>query len=182
MDQNTWRLINSFAPWLSAFGTLAAVVTSLYLARRADRIRLRLAIGIRILAVQGGGSGHGTELVFLTITNTGRRSVTITHLFWKPLPWRKSGILWVAPQNAYSSSFPITLNDGEAANYASPIDEFRQKFSSHAEKLFAGMAGAVRLFLTRMCVSTSSGEVYRIKLEKPLQRLLREMSMSKTNG
>jgi hypothetical protein len=39
-DRETWTFVNSFAPWLSAIGTLAAVITSLYLAT-ADRTRLR---------------------------------------------------------------------------------------------------------------------------------------------
>jgi hypothetical protein len=182
LDQDTWRFINTFAPWMSAFGTLAAVVTSLYLARRTDRIRLKLDIGIRILSVQGAGPGHGTQLVFLCVTNIGRRTATVTHLYWKPVPWRKSGILWIAPQNIYSSVFPITLADGQSANYASPLEDFRQNFSSHAKTHFAGVAGAVRLHLTRMCVGTSTGEVFRTKLEEPLRKLFRGMARRKADS
>jgi hypothetical protein len=108
-EEDTWRFINSFAPWLAALGTIAAVLTSLYLARRSDRIDLRLSVGIRILAIQGGGSDHGNEFVWADVTNLGRRSATITHLFWKPVPWRKGGLIWIPAQNQYSSQFPVTL-------------------------------------------------------------------------
>ena len=42
-DENTWKFINTFAPWFSAIGTLAAVSTSLYLAF-ADRTKLTISI------------------------------------------------------------------------------------------------------------------------------------------
>jgi hypothetical protein len=51
MDQETWRFINTFAPWLSAIGTLTAVAVSLYLARRSDRQKLEVRVGLRNVAV-----------------------------------------------------------------------------------------------------------------------------------
>ena len=42
MDRATWQFINSFSSWLSAIGTVAAVIVALYLARRDKRI-----IGLR---------------------------------------------------------------------------------------------------------------------------------------
>jgi hypothetical protein len=41
-DTETWKFINTFAPWVSAIGTIAAVITSLYLAIRDYKIRLKV--------------------------------------------------------------------------------------------------------------------------------------------
>ena len=41
-DRETWLFINSFAPWLAALGTVAAVIVALYLARRASRLDIRV--------------------------------------------------------------------------------------------------------------------------------------------
>jgi hypothetical protein len=39
-DRETWKFLNTFAGWVSAAATFTAVVTSLYLARRSDRVVL----------------------------------------------------------------------------------------------------------------------------------------------
>ena len=176
LDRETWDFINSFAPWLAALGTIAAVVTSLYLARRSDRISLELSLGIRILVVQGGGPGHSTEFVSLTVTNLGRRAGTLIQLFWKIVPWRGGGFIWVAPENAVSSPLPITLHDGESANYAEPVAEFHVKLAEGAGEHFAGRAGWLRLQFVRFKVTTSTGHTFSTRPEKSLRNLLREMA------
>ena len=52
-DQETWLFINSFAPWISAFGTIAAVIVALYLSIREKRVRLRVSAGYRLLIIPG---------------------------------------------------------------------------------------------------------------------------------
>ena len=177
MNKEIWEFINSFAPWLSAFGTLAAVITSLYLARRYDRIALKIKLGIRKAAVlRKDGLEHSEELVWLNITNLGRRSTTITNLHWQPVPWSKKGIIWLAPQNKYSSKFPVSLSDGEDANFALPLEEFRENFKDFAHELFSGINGAVRLSLLKMSVHTSTGAVFKRRPEKPLLKLFRRLA------
>lgn len=178
-SRDTWEFINSFAPWLAAIGTIAAVITSLFLARRADRVTLNVNIGIRTLSVEGGGPGHGTEHVWASITNLARRSATLTHLYFKPVPWRKSGFIWLAPSNPISSPFPITLEDGKSANYASEVSSFRTKFAEITRGTYSGFSGAVRVRLTRFCVATTTGYVANCRLEKPLRNLLREVAKSR---
>src|SRR5438128_5518971 len=52
-DRDTWRFINSFAPWLPAVGTLTAVIVSLYLGRRAARLDVRVFPAIVSVGVPG---------------------------------------------------------------------------------------------------------------------------------
>lgn len=174
--KETWQFVNTFAPWLSAFGTIAAVITALYLARRADKLRLQLRVGIRTMAVRGGVGDHGKEYVWVSITNLGRRKAHITHMFWKPVPWRKSGLIWIAPENQYSSKFPTTIDDGESANYVLSVEEFRERFGDRARELFAGFAGGIRLKTLRFCVSTSTGDTFYQRPETELRALLGEIA------
>ncbi len=81
LDQELWSFINSFAPWLSAVGTIAAVITSLYLARKDARINLKVSAGVRMLFVEGKGPGGGSRFVSLDVTNAGRRVATINSLY-----------------------------------------------------------------------------------------------------
>jgi hypothetical protein len=54
MDQDTWRFINTFAPWAAALGTFGAVLVSLYLARKSNWIELEVRAGIRKIGFIGG--------------------------------------------------------------------------------------------------------------------------------
>jgi hypothetical protein len=175
-DHDTWTFINSFAPWLAAIGTIAAVVTSLHLARRADRLDLELSVGIWAIAVQGGGPEHGTEQFRVSVTNLGRRPATLTQLYWRTVPWRKAGCVWIAPVNSYSSEFPKTLSDGEAANYLIPIDHFLKSFGGYSQENFSGVLGWVRLRFLRFYVSTSTGATFSCKPESPIAVLIRKIA------
>jgi len=182
MDQETWRFINTFAPWLAALGTFSAVVTSLYLARRGNRIQLEVRAGLRQVGFIGGtpetfgAPENPPELVWTEVTNVGRRSANINRLYWRPLPWRKRGLAWFPARNHYSSAFPITLVDGESANYPVAVPEFEEKNRQLFHGEFSGLSGAIKLRLLRVCVGTSTGDVFSCKPEKELRELLRKIA------
>ena len=71
-NEETWKFINTFAPWLSAIGTLMAVAVSLYLARHDKRIRLEVNAGHRLLITEGQKGPH-PEYLLIRIVNIGHR-------------------------------------------------------------------------------------------------------------
>jgi hypothetical protein len=186
MDQDTWRFINTFAPWAAALGTFSAVVVSLYLARKSNRIDLEVRAGIRSVGFIGGRPITGSrfpeppQLVWFGITNVGPRSATVTSIYWRPIFWRKSGYLVLPAQNEYSSVFPITLDDGEAANYAWLLSGFRIDLRNGFLDELTGFFEPIRLQLLRVCVGTSTGDVFCCKPEKELRELLRKMATAQT--
>jgi len=52
VETETWKFINTFAPWFSAIGTILAVVTSLYSAGQADGFIRRSVQDIEPLSVK----------------------------------------------------------------------------------------------------------------------------------
>lgn len=161
MDQETWRFINTFAPWAAALATFSAVVVSLRLARKGNRIELKLRAGIRNVGrVTGPGgrcvllrvgvriktSQNPLQLVWVGITNIGRRSATITHIYLRPVPWRKRGFFLTPspPNSSYptdfpTTDFPITLDDGKSAAYCWRLPEFVKQQST--QEFSAGSRG-----------------------------------------
>lgn len=141
MDEDSWRFINTFAPWAAAFATFTAVVVSLHLAHKGSRIELEIHAGVRNVGyVTGGGpivllrvgvelkgAENAPQLVCVTITNVGRRSATIHSIWLRPLPWRKRGMRLIPtmPAHSFSSDFPITLEDGKSATYSWPVANLR---------------------------------------------------------
>lgn len=174
IEKETWIFINSFAPWVSGIGALLAVITSLHLAKR-ESIKLKLSLGIRALIVENSGPGHGTDYVWLTITNIGIRSATISQLYWKFNPFKKGGFMWIAPRNQLSSQFPISIKDGQSANYAIPIEEFKERFAKSVVKELRGINGIWKKYFAKFYVLTSGGNQFGIPIETDLWRLLIEL-------
>ncbi|MDT9678133.1 hypothetical protein F6R97_26805 [Pseudomonas sp. JV414] len=94
LDQHI-QILNAISTWVAGVATLAAVVVSLHLARRADRVRVRISVGLRL--VFAGDGTPAEEHVGFTIVNLGDRSVTVNAIGWH-----------VGPAKAFSLSMGST--------------------------------------------------------------------------
>ena len=72
------QLWNAIGTWVAGIATFCAVIVSLHLARRVEKVRLRTRVGIRQM-FQGDGT-PGQELLEFHITNLGDRPVTVVSL------------------------------------------------------------------------------------------------------
>jgi len=122
LDQDTWRFINTFAPWFSAFGTFAAVCVSLYLSRSGVRQRLKVRIDERLLIQQGVDSKEAPRFLFVNAVNLGTPDVIITMVSWRVGMFRPSTAMQIADDNPYSKKLPVTLKFGEEATLLYRLD------------------------------------------------------------
>lgn len=175
MNKDSWRFINTFAPWLSAIGTLAAVITSLYLARRGDRISLKIVVGIRTIVYGGQPLKEGTESLSISITNTGRRAATIVNICWRFAPFRKEYLIQIPPDNPLSAKIPVIIQDGQTINFVTPIDIFIQNVTTHAIRDLSGRKNFWKRWFVKFHVITSTGHTFSTRLEKSLWELLHKL-------
>lgn len=115
-----WQLINSFANWFSAFGTIGAVITALYLARRDKRIRLRVSAGHGII-VSYDSEATQKQVLAIRITNIGHRDVQVTGIGWRIGLLRRFYSEQTVISDGISNTLPIRLRDGEEACYYIPL-------------------------------------------------------------
>lgn len=171
MDQESWRFVNSFAPWLSAVGTLTAVVVALYLSQRDRRIHLRVRASLRVRFFRDGGQGSGDRFVSINISNRGRRATSVTALAFKfPTVCRGE----MLPPPAEGSPLPVKLEDGDEAAYLYPLEAFcAGVFATIPPESFMP-APAIRLRLARCIVATSHGRAFLAPFTKDLRRELAE--------
>ncbi len=140
MDLNTvetWRFINSFAPWLAGIGTLAAVLISLYLAFGRTRVRLRVSAAHRITVWP---NSPNDEIVEIKVVNHGFCDAQITEIVWKVGTFRKRHLLQVfnfSPRYLHldncSDSLPKRLSHGDQARYIIPFDPWIGFFQPHLQ-------------------------------------------------
>ena len=169
-----WTLINSFASWLSALGTIAAVIVALYLASRDRNIHLRVNAGIRILYTEGQSPSERIDCLSISVTNIGHRTARIEGLLWyiKPLrisPFRRhsSYFYMITPRNVYSSSMPVELRDGQTAIYIVPLTEYQATNANNP--MYVGRFPKLAVRSTRIVVNTSTGKLFSSKIEQELQ-------------
>ena len=116
-----WKLINGVSSLLTAIGTLSAVIVSLWLARRDSRVRLKAHAGIGKILTEGKvykDASQEPDFLMITVTNIGRRVVTVTGLFWKNRLIRLRAVFQIPAEAPLSAQIPKRLQDGDQATFS----------------------------------------------------------------
>lgn len=120
------RVLALLGSWLAGIGSLAAVITSLWLARRSEKPHLSVKVHMKGF---GATDPHNRPRWVFSIINTGFRSVTVESLGWR---WRerlRNQICW--EPFFHGRVLPRTLEPGDHADIeAGPI-----KFADMVELL-----------------------------------------------
>lgn len=96
IDWTKWSAIGQIA---GAAGTFAAVITSLWLAVRSGRPRLRISCGIRIV-IESGSEAPFPELIQVDIRNVGQQDAHVEQIGWRTGRWRLRYPKWLRQQHA----------------------------------------------------------------------------------
>ena len=164
LPKATWEFINTFSDWLAGLGTLAAVITSLYLARASRRIRLHVTVGHKTV-IEPGHSGPLPEYISIEATNMGSRVVRITGLEWRGGILRTIEGSQVPPNNDLSSQLPVEIADSQQARWMIPLDSEEIFIGNFAQIFFTPLwVWRIQLRWIRVCVLTSTGGVHSIRL------------------
>jgi hypothetical protein len=109
------QLWNTVGNWLAAIATFGAVVVSLYLARRSEKVRLKAFAGLRMV-VRGDGS-PAEEHLNIGVTNIGDRPVTVTTVGWAVGRGKKRRYCIQTVSGSWTAQYPVELAHGKAANF-----------------------------------------------------------------
>jgi hypothetical protein len=178
-----WNFINGVSGLLTAIGTLSAVIVSLWLALRDTRIRLRVNVGIRKILLEGKAYDRVSqepEFLIVTVTNIGRRVVTVRGLLWKNRLIRRRFVFQMPGEAPLSAQFPTKLQDGEQASFSVRLGAWASEndFADHIKRLIP-KPGWLTIRFLRMLVRTSTGELVSAPIEKELRQWLLAFSQGK---
>lgn len=132
-------------------------MVSLYLARSADRARLRGEVAINLVRV--GVNAEFPDCVVISVTNVGRRKVVINRLAWRTGWLRPEHAVLVTEGLALSAPMPAPIDDGETARWV--IQTKEKWFEELAQLLLPRWR--YRLFTFGLTARTSLGEEIRIR-------------------
>ena len=167
------QLWGTIGTWIASLGTVAAVCAALWLARRTEKVRLQVHVGLRHMV------GDRTEdCLSAMVTNIGERPVYVVGGGWTVGKGRSKKHLGMFPPPSPSpDQFPRLIEHGGTAwfmvsfdEYPAWINEFRQALDGVSEKLLRSL---------RAQIYTSVGHIELIAPEVSfLNRLKDERSAS----
>lgn len=174
---NTWQCINSFAPWVSAFGTILISGVALWLSVRDKFIRLKASYSGSLIP-----SYHpmilDTYAYVLDFVNVGAREVQVTNFewHWKHAPFFKKQRTMIQPYldirvSKLCSKFPMRLTDGEVARLYFAAD-FIEQLDSPDRFLFPAskIKAFFRIFTSEIYLCTSVGRKLKVKMKTGMRR------------
>ena len=170
MDKETWRFINTFAPWLSALGTISAVIVSLYLATKNRRLDLKVTASVQTLVHAGMPT---RDYVTISVVNLGGREATIMAIGWQFGLLRKKHLFQLPGLPIFSTKLPARLRDGESANFFMPTTpepssvEWVPMMKQHL-----GRWPRLSVLSLKAEVATSVGKTFRVRVHRNVRNLL----------
>ncbi len=140
--EQTLRILDTIGVWFAGMGTFAAAGLALWLARRSEKVKLKVSVGFRLLI----SHGNSDDCLVFDVTNIGERPVTISNVGWSVgRLWNRKFAIQLIPPSS-NDRCPKKIEYGESAffviNYADSPDwaaEFVEKIivSESAETLRA---------------------------------------------
>ena len=166
MTEESYRFWCLIATWMTAFGTVGAVIVSLFLAGREQRVKLSVGAGHRIILNQGANP-KPPEYCLIYVTNIGLRKARIVNIGWRIGFENPKFFIQTPPISTPSSEMPTELHDGEEARYLLPLSggvgdsEWVDQFIP-----FLGRNKELDIRSMKVQIHTSIGKVFESKIEK----------------
>jgi hypothetical protein len=169
LDQQI-QLWNTVGTWVAGVATFSAVVVSLHLSRKAERVKLRVNVGVR--QVFAGDGSPAEEHVGFGVVNLGERTVNVQSIGWC-VGKHKSKRFCIQPvAGRYTQQYPKQLVHGEQASFlvsfqAAP--DWAKEFATG----FVKDLSEKNLSTLRGLVNTSVGDAIEVRPESNLLDRLR---------
>lgn len=172
LDQqiNVW---NAVGTWLAGIATFAAVLVSLHLSRRAERVRIKATAGLR--QVFAGDGSPAEDHVQISVVNHGDRTVTVNSVGWRIGAGKNARFCMQPVSGRWTQDYPKQLAHGEAASFLVSFTA-TPDWVKHFASDFVRDVSAKNLKSLRALVHTSLGQTVEVVPEGNLLEKLRETS------
>jgi len=170
--KSTWDIVNGFANWLAAIGSIAAAVVALYIANRSARPTARLSVGHRI-SIGSGSTEPYPEYAVFRIVNTGDRPIRIVQIGWT-IRWPKHRAAVQLYEEALSSRLPVDLSHGQEATWFVPLNAREEHWTEYFAKGMLMPHYRLSLWSLRAQAFSSVGFEFKAKPEHGLLSRLKD--------
>ena len=158
--------------WVAGVATFAAVLVSLHLAHRSERIRLKVIVGLRLI-IRGNGTPPEEHLV-IGVTNIGDRPMTVNTVGWA-VGKRKQKRYCIQPVSGpWTARYPIELQHGKTTDFMVSFIHTPTWLTEFANNFLKSLSDKELETLVAQ-VHTSVGQTIEVTPEKALLERLRKV-------
>ena len=174
---HTLQIWNVIGTWVASIGTVGAVITSLWLATNANKVKLKVFAGHRILISELEQTNE--DYCCIQVVNTGARPVKITNIGWQAGRFKNKQFMVQIFGTPNSDNVPKMLTEGEEATFMVPL-----ALRGNDEDWLVSMSKTLtekgnNIKTLKVSVSTSVGQQFIVPVEDTLKDKL--LAQSKTN-
>lgn len=163
-DIQFWTMIGT---WVASFGTVAAVITSLWFAYNQNKIKLRVTVGHR--KIFSRGSEEVPDYCIIKVVNLSNKPAKLENIGWRAGIWRsKTSVIQLFGTPGFDD-IPKVLTEGQDATFAVPFrlngndDDWIVRFPKSMTK-----ASSLNIYSLKLWVHTAQGQTFVVKPEKGL--------------
>lgn len=171
LDQQI-QIWNAVGTWVAGIATFAAVLVSLNLARRNERVRLKVFAGLRQV-IRGDGTPP-EEHLNIGVTNLGDRAVTVNTVGWAVGKRKQRRYCIQTVSGQWTAQYPIELQHGKAASFMVSFNHTPTWLTEFANDFLRSISDNEFDTLVAQ-VHTSVGQTIEVKPEKDLVERLRKV-------
>jgi hypothetical protein len=184
LDEDAWRFINTFAPWFSAIGSLAAVVVALTLARRQHRIHLHVLLRVGSSPARIGDdlesrSASPPPEACVEVSNRGLRKAAVRDIRFS-IGWLRRREFRVSALHGHA--LPAPLEDGERVLFYMPVESLASELVRGLPKSALLQFLHLRAHSVSAIVHTTAGVRARGRAQRTLCAKLVAQAKKRTNA
>lgn len=154
------------ASWFSAIGTISVEIVAIWVAKRIEKVKLKVWVGMRILI---DGQNKQEFLVF-SATNLSERPVTITSIDWRIGRMKKNRRRAIQLLHEISpNQYPRKLEYSDSVMFFSRLNRDEKVINSFKENVIVDQS----VDSLEAEFHTSVGAIVRVKSEEEFLKLLR---------
>ena len=165
------QIWNAVGTWVAGIATFAAVLVSLHLASRNERVQLKVFAGLRHV-IRGDGTPP-EEHLNIGVTNLGDRSVTVNTVGWAVGKRKKRLYCIQTVSGPWTAQYPTELQHGKQASFMVSLNHTPSWLTDFANGFLKSVSDKEIDTLVAQ-IHTSVGQTIEVKPEKGLVERLRK--------
>ena len=166
----TMQILDMLGAWVAGLGAFAAAGIALWLARRAEKVKLESSVGLRLIV----GDHVSQECLEFSVTNIGERPVNVSSLSWCIGRWKNKRGCIMNPNHLSLNQLPKKIEYGEMASFVVDFSESRNWIQDFSRDFISKDS----IDSLRARIHTSVGYTKYVKPEKELLKRLKDASSS----
>ncbi len=169
-----WTMIGT---WVASFGTVAAVITSLFFAYNQNKVKLRITVGHR--QIWSSATGEAPDYCVIKVVNLGNKPAKIESIGWQAGFLRsKTSMVQLFGIPGFDD-IPKVLTEGQDATFAVPFhlkgdeSDWIVRFPRSVNEL-----SSLNIHSLKLWVHIAQGQTFTKKPEKGLIEQLKKSLQS----